>query len=147
MDDSNTVGSFELVSFKDLKVNKVIAKIDTGAYSGALHATDIRETAGKDGTKRLEFQPLGHKDLKTTTTQYRRKSVKSSNGQQEVRYIINTKVTIKGKDYPMIISLSDRSRMMKPVLIGRQFLRKHGLIVDVQRGLDLHYKLQSGAES
>src|SRR6185369_6495863 len=39
---SNVVGCIETVSLPALGVTGVLAKIDTGAYSGALHCTDIR---------------------------------------------------------------------------------------------------------
>jgi hypothetical protein len=134
-----TVGSFEAVSFPELGVKQVIAKIDTGAYSGALHATNIREITTDEGKQGLEFYPLGKGQLKTVTTRYSSKQVKSSNGQPEVRFVVRTKVIVKDQAYPISISLSDRTAMMKSVLLGRRFLRRHGFIVDVRRGTKHRY--------
>ncbi len=44
------VGSFETISFPDFNGYEVMAKIETGAYTGALHCTKIQEeTAGQQG--------------------------------------------------------------------------------------------------
>ena len=133
MKEAKIVGGFEEVGFPDLNVKATIAKIDTGAYSGALHATQITEKKDEDG-KYLEFHPLGKKSLKASCRKYRLKSIKSSNGELEERYVINTKIILQGQSYPVSISLSDRSNMMKSVLIGRQFLRRHHFVVDVRLG-------------
>ena len=142
-DQPKILGSFEAVSFPELGVKQVIAKIDTGAYSGALHATNVREVT-VDGKKSLEFLPLGKPEHKTVTTRYRLKQVKSSNGRLESRYVIRTKITVQAKTYPISISLSDRSAMMKSVLLGRRFLRRRGFVVDVRRGTEHRYSVKEG---
>jgi hypothetical protein len=139
MPNQKIIGGFEVVSFPELNVKDTIAKVDTGAYSGALHATNVHESVGEDGKKILIFYPLGQKRLQTSTTGYKRKSIKSSNGQLETRYIIKTQIELNGKTYPITISLSDRTAMMKHVLIGRQFLRRHRFIVDVRKGVEHRY--------
>lgn len=62
------VGCVETVSLPKLGVSDVIAKIDTGAYSGALHCTDIRIVRRGVLRKRyLKFTPLGDVRLATET--------------------------------------------------------------------------------
>ncbi|HSX45018.1 MAG TPA: RimK/LysX family protein [Candidatus Saccharimonadales bacterium] len=123
-----------IVSLPELHVKNVIAKVDTGAYSGALHATDIRERVNKKGEPVLVFNALGNPEYKARTTNYRRKRVVSSNGHKEERYVIQTSLEINGKRYRTFISLTNRSGMTKGVLIGRQFLRSHNFVVDVRQG-------------
>jgi hypothetical protein len=142
MKDDKILGGFELVQFPELGVEKAIAKIDTGAYSGALHATNIEEKVNADGVKELMYYPLGKKELAVSTTEYKRKSIRSSNGQLEKRFIITTTVCIKGKARKISISLSDRSSMMKEVLIGRQFLRRYHFFVDVRLGTQYRYAVK-----
>lgn len=136
------IGGFEITSFPALGVNGVIAKIDTGAYSGTLHATDMRENSASDGSKTLEFYPFGKPELKTICTNYTRKQIRSSNGQLETRYVITTKLILQGQEYPITISLADRSAMMKSVLIGRQFLRRYHFVVDVRQGTQYAYAVK-----
>jgi hypothetical protein len=136
------LGCLELVSFPQFGVGEVVAKIDTGAYSGALHATHINEVTTGQGIKALEFYPLGKKSLKTAVIQYRQKPITSSNGVVEMRYVISTTILISGVTYPLLISLSDRTAMKRPVLIGRQFLHRHGFLVDVRRGNQYRYPVK-----
>lgn len=128
------VGSFEKVSFPVLGMQNILAKIDTGAYSGALHATNIREITSAKGVVELCFCPMGQALYETRTSKYRKKWVKSSNGLREVRYAIQTKIKVRGEEMPITITLTDRSNMRFEVLIGRRFLRRHGFLVDVRRG-------------
>ena len=51
------IGSFEKVSFPDFGLNNIVAKIDTGATSGALHATHIRRVKLATGETAVRFRP------------------------------------------------------------------------------------------
>ena len=128
-----TLGTFEPVSFPDFAViGKVTAKIDTGAYSGALHCTKIllEET---DRGEVLHFSPFDHPDMEISMTEFAVEHVRSSNGGRQSRYFINTRIEIHGKTYPIVLSLADRTEMKWPVLIGRKFLSKNNFLVDVNR--------------
>ncbi len=128
-----TLSSFEPVSFPAFQaVGKVMAKIDTGAYTGSLHCTKIHEEETKEG-KLLHFAPFDHPETEITATQFSIRSVRSSNGQRQNRYFIDTTIKIQGETYPIVLSLANRSEMKWPVLIGRRFLRKHNFLVDVNK--------------
>ena len=149
MIEPKIIGSFELVSFSEFGVSNVIAKVDTGAYSGTMHATNMLEVED-DGKHSLWFYPLGNEALKTVSENYKVKQIRSSNGQLENRYVITTKIVLQGQEYPISISLADRSAMMKSVLIGRKFLRRHNFIVDVRKGTQYAYAVkedQQGKQS
>lgn len=128
----NIIGSFESVIFPDFNGYEVVAKIDTGAYTGALHCTKIREEETEKG-KVLYFSPFDHPETELSLTEYAVNHVKSSNGTAESRYFIDTKVTIQERTYPIVLSLADRSEMKWPVLIGRKFLRQNHFLVDANR--------------
>jgi hypothetical protein len=131
-DIKTTVGSFEYVSLPGLKTENVIAKIDTGAYSGAVHCTDIEEVKRKsDGATVLRFRPFDQQDNVIEVADYNTVKVRSSTGHQIKRYIIETDMILKQKQYTIRITLSDRSDMKNEVLIGRRFLRKNNMLVDV----------------
>lgn len=132
--DNKIIGSFEPVGFPELGIKRTVAKIDTGAYTGALHATNMIEVSGKDGRPVLVFHPLGKSKLEARTTRYTKKRVRSSNGMMDERYVINTQIVVNDKSYRILITLSDRRLMKKEVLIGRRFLHRHGFVVDVRRG-------------
>lgn len=127
------IGSFMPVSFPDFAaIGEVMAKIDTGAYTGALHCTKIREEE-INGVKTLRFSPFDHPEIEMSVTDFAVKYVRSSNGESESRYFVDTTITIDGETYPIALSLADRSEMKWPVLIGRRFLRKNHFLVDVSK--------------
>lgn len=127
------IGSFEKVSFPDFGLIDVIAKIDTGATSGSLHATAIEEVKLPTGKKALRFLPFGRRPA-VLLESYKLKEVRSSNGESTMRYVIPTTIIIKDVQYPIRITVADRTLMKKGVLVGRKFLRRHGFIVDVKKG-------------
>lgn len=124
-----TVGMLLQVSLPLLGVKSLTAKVDTGAFSGSLHATDIQEIE-INNKKCLQFIPHGKKTA-VCVDNFHSRTIKSSNGHRSLRYAIETEVLIMGKRYPLTITLSDRASMKYPMLIGRKFLRTHGFLVDV----------------
>lgn len=142
MKEPKMIGSFELVGFPELGEGKVVAKIDTGAFSGTIHATNIIEVKNDQGDRVLQFAPFGNTTETMTVTDFKLKQIRSSNGQLETRYVITTKIILQDQEYPITISLADRSAMMKSVLIGRQFLRRHHFIVDVRQGTQYAYAVK-----
>ena len=132
-----TLGSFELVSFPEFNIKDEVAKVDTGAYSGAIHCSDIHVVyRGVTRKKILKFVPFGNKTLATETKTFRRKVVRSSSGHTHVRYLIKTTIEIQGRAYPVEIGLTDRSDMRRQVLIGRKFIRENNFLVDVRMNQD-----------
>ncbi len=127
-----TIGSFEKVSFPEFGMHGVVAKVDTGAFTGALHAKKIHEES-EDGLKVLYFSPFDHPKTVYKTDNFERGVVKSSNGVIEQRYFIETNIEVRGKRYAVTLTLADRSEMKWPVLIGRRFLHANEFIVDVSK--------------
>jgi hypothetical protein len=135
-DTKEIFGIVEHVSLPDVGVFNVPAKIDTGAYSGALHCSKIQEHINEsDGKKILEITfPDGHK---TELTKYWRTHIRSSTGHRIKRYLFETNIVIKGIARNIRIGLSDRSDMNYEVLIGRRFLNENNILVDVRINQDL----------
>ena len=133
-----TVGCLEFVSFPDLGLSDVLAKVDTGAYSGAIHCTGIKVVRrGPDKKRILKFTPLGHPKLAQETDDFEETYVRSASGHRQKRFIITTKIVCRGKTYELKTGLSDRTTMRREALIGRRFLRENGLTVDVRRNEEL----------
>jgi len=127
------ISSIEPVTFPEFAViGKISAKIDTGAYSGALHCTKIREEQTENGSV-LHFSPFDHPELEITVENFVVRHVRSSNGEAQSRYFVDTTIEIQGAVYPIVLSLADRSEMKWPVLIGRRFLSTNNFLVDVNR--------------
>ncbi|MGH7156911.1 MAG: ATP-dependent zinc protease family protein [Candidatus Saccharimonadales bacterium] len=135
------IGAFEKVSFPDFGLFDVVAKIDTGATSGSLHATRIKEITLPTGEKALRFLPYGRKK-RVIVNSFELREVRSSNGVSNLRYFVPTTIEIEGVQYPIEVSLADRTLMKKAVLVGRQFLRSHGFVVDPKRGTQYRYDVK-----
>lgn len=129
----NKLGCLEKVNFPLLGVSNVWAKIDTGAFSGAIHCSNIRVIArGAKKERILKYTPLGKAKLAAETNTFSATYVRSATGHRVKRYIIDTTIEIAGNEYPIRIGLSDRDKMKRPVLIGRRFLRDNNIVVDVR---------------
>jgi len=130
------IGRREFVDFPQLKLFSIEAKIDTGAYTSAIHCKDIQlKTA--NGKQVLCFKLLDntHPEYSEQVhefSEFFRKKIKNSFGEMEERYIIKTRVKIGKKNILTTLSLSDRENMRYPVLIGRRLL-KGKFIVDVNK--------------
>lgn len=132
MKKKHTIGQSDMVDFPDLEIENIKAKVDTGAYTSSIHCQKITVKEGilsfqlpieKDGVSKVKrFQ----------TEDYTKKSIRSSNGEAQLRYVIKTKIVLFGKAYTSQFSLTDRSRMKNPVLIGRRLL-KDRFLVDVSK--------------
>ena len=110
---------------------EVIAKVDTGAWSGALHCTGIHETNGT-----LHFMLLGEKQYATSTREFELRQVRSASGHMTERYIIPIVIVIKNKTYHTTVGLNDRSEMQREMLLGRKFLIENNILIDVRLTLD-----------
>jgi hypothetical protein len=128
MAQKNIIGTFEQVGFPEFHNDTVTAKIDTGAYTGAIHCSSIEERHVEDG-KVLVFSPLGT-DKTVQKDEFIIKYVRSSNGKRQKRYFIATHIVINDTVYDITLSLANRSEMKWPVLIGRRFLKKYNFLVD-----------------
>ena len=128
-----TIGRLLEVDLPLLGIEGVVAKVDTGAYNGALHATRIREVVDEQGNKNLRFSPLGSSGHTIEVASFHKRRVKSSNGLVSIRYAIDTEIEIFDQAYPITLTLANRKAMRHELLIGRNFLRLHGFLVDVTR--------------
>ena len=117
---------------------EMLAKIDTGAFSGVVHAENIFEKDGK-----LSFDLSGDKKLHFETRDFRTRTVKNTHGGSKTRYLVKFKILIEGKEFEALFGIDDRSKMKFEMLIGRAFLIKNNILVDSCRkiNLDKEWKL------
>ena len=130
--DKKIVGRVEVISILDLELFDLDAKVDTGADSNALHCDNIKVEGDEVSFKLLDKVHPSYHDKRMRFPIYRTKKVKSSNGQIELRPSIKVDVNFYGKKYKAVISLTDRSDMKYPMLIGRKFLSGK-FLVDVSK--------------
>jgi len=136
------IGRQERIDLPELGYYAIKAKVDTGAYGNALHCSEI-EVIERDGREVLTFVLLDdshpeYKEERQYVEGFTDKLVKNSSGEKEHRYTIETVTVFCGKKTRTCFSLTDRSTMRFPILLGRKFI-KGKYLVDV-RFKDLSHK-------
>lgn len=130
------IGRLESVDFPEWDLFGIDAKIDTGAYTSSLHCHHIKpyKENEEDYVKFNLLDPSHetYNDKLFKMPVHRTKVVKSSNGETEERFVVKTKVKIFDKLLSTELSLTDRSEMRYPVLIGRKLINGR-FLVDVSR--------------
>jgi len=121
-----TVGWEEWVSLPHLGLPALKAKIDTGARTSALHAFDIEPFGRADALYvRFMVQPIPGRDdliIACSAPVIDRREVTSSNGESELRYVIETDFQIGDRSWPIEVTLTNRHGMASHMLVGRQAL-------------------------
>lgn len=140
-----TIGRIDKADFPELHLEDLSLKVDTGAYTSSIHCHDIN-LVEENGETFIEFKLLDpshplYNNKVFRVKSFKQKAIKSSIGKKQKRYIIKTKIVIFGKKYVIELSLSDRSEMKFPILLGRRFLNKR-LVVDTSKK-DLSYALKN----
>lgn len=133
MSDKKIIGNMEYAWLVEAGVKKVPARIDTGARTSSIWASDIRET--DEGLCYHLFAPQSPFFTAEPLVQkhYTKVAVASSNGHVQVRYRVSMTIQIRGRRIKTYCTLADRSTQAFPLLIGRNTLRGK-FVVDVQRG-------------
>jgi ribosomal protein S6--L-glutamate ligase len=117
------LGWEEWISLTDLSLPAIKAKVDTGARTSALHALRI-EPFGTEAKPQVRF--IMHPDPDDPSIEVvcsaqvkDKRMVTSSNGHQELRYVIESMAKIGDKVMPIEISLTNRETMGYRMLLGR----------------------------
>lgn len=135
------IGRSERGNFPSLGLKRVSLKVDTGAYSSAIHCTLIE--INDDGLLKVVFlaeNESGFTGNALEFEEFERRRIKSSSGHSELRYAIETELALAGKEYSVRLTLTDRSSMRAPVLLGRRFLKRNRFVVDPSRKFQLTLK-------
>lgn len=131
------IGRAEKASLVDLGVNNVPVKIDTGADTSSIWAHVVVASEDDDSLSVVFFDegsPFYSGDVHIFHAhEYAITRVANSFGDREIRYKIKLRIKVKGKLIKGTFTLSDRSRKIYPILIGRRLLAGK-FLVDVTKG-------------
>ncbi len=133
-DPRTLIGWREWIHLPDLLDGGWIkAKVDTGARTSALHAWDV-ERFDRDGTTWLRFSlhPRQHDDelvVQAEAPLIEEREVRSSNGEVELRPVVETTLALGGQRYAIELTLTKRDQMGFRMLLGRTGMARH-LVVD-----------------
>lgn len=131
--DMTVIGRTATASFPAEGIYGIPVKIDTGADSSSIWASDLEI----DDHNILHFV-LFDKDspyysgMRHSTRHYSAHLIRSSNGQAQIRYRVTLTIELAGRKIRGSFNLADRSRNAYPVLVGCKLLNKK-FLVDVSK--------------
>ncbi len=126
------IGWQERVDLPLLGLTNLRAKIDTGARTSALHATDIVEFE-RDGEPWVRFHSRFDDDTHDKDVEcpiHDRRDITNTSGIPESRIVIRTRFRIANKLWRIDLSLTERTEMRFRMIVGRTALRRHMILVD-----------------
>ncbi len=118
------IGWKEDVSLPLLGMGTLEAKIDTGAKISAIHAEAIVVSG-----RHVHFTiPLDGHAHKCSAVLADLKRIKSSNGSSELRPVIETEIQVGDHHFKSLVTLTNRTDMGVPMLLGRLSLKGRFLV-------------------
>ena len=131
-DPKPIIGWREWVALPQLGIDEIKAKVDTGARTSALHAWNI-EPYDRDGALWVRFQlhPIQRNNrviVPCEAAVIDRRGVRNTGGKQEMRYVIETGVTLGNVSWPIEVTLTNRDKMGFRLLLGRSAVKNRFLI-------------------
>lgn len=121
--DPVVIGWTEYVALPDWGIERLRAKVDTGARSSALHVENLEELP----RGRVKFDVVLHRAHRDRRVHIRarvkrRSRVRSSSGHGETRYFVETTLRLGPVEKRIEVSLVDRQKMIHRMLLGRSAL-------------------------
>lgn len=126
------IGSKILVDLPTYNVFHVPAKVDTGADSSSIWASDVKEQHGLLTFVLFDQNSGFYTGQQIPTRQYKIRSVKNSFGQTEFRYKVRLSAVFEGRKIKVWFTLANRGDSRYPILIGRRTL-SNKFVVDVSK--------------
>ena len=131
------VGWMEYVDLPDLGLLNLKAKIDTGARTSAIHATDIEafKKRDEDWVRFTTHATHGDADITVESLIHTTRDIKNTGGVPEERIVIRTKFRLAHRLWTIDLSLTDRGNMTFGLIVGRTALKNHSIAVHTRRAL------------
>ncbi|MRI00834.1 30S ribosomal protein S6--L-glutamate ligase [Kriegella sp. EG-1] len=124
MKDLKIIGGEEWCVFEDLGVPAIKARVDSGAKTSSIQATNIKVySKGVEEWVKFEVSPLQENRSIAIECEARlvdRRMVKSSSGISEERLVVQTPLTMGDETFNVELTLANRDTMEFRMLLGRE---------------------------
>jgi hypothetical protein len=121
----------EYVHLPELGIGPLRAKLDTGARSAALHAENITVYV-KNNQTRIRFdvpaRTGSHRVKRCDLALADARRVKNTGGRSELRHVVETQIRLGDSVWVTHITLTDRTDMGVPMLLGRATIKNRFVI-------------------
>ena len=132
MSDGDVLGWREWVGFPGLGIVQIKAKVDTGARTSCLHAFLVKPFTRKGSQwVRFDIHPSQTNNdivINCEAPVLDRRLVRDSGGHEELRYVIETEISIGDRVHTAQVTLTDRDSMKFRALLGRTSIQGHYLV-------------------
>lgn len=130
--DLPLIGWREYLSLPTLGVEKIKAKIDTGARTSALHAYQIHAIQEGDRTLiKFKIHPIQretHSTINCIAPLLEYRKITNSGGHATIRPVILTSVQLGDYHWQIELTLTNRDVMGFRMLLGREAIRRRFLV-------------------
>lgn len=120
--DQLIVGWEEWIGLPNLNLPAIHAKVDSGAKTSSLHAHSIEIVGKKNKKVRFKVNPIPdnpHVTIECAAPLVDEREITSSNGESELRPVIETLIELAGQQWLIEVSLTNRETMAYKMLVGR----------------------------
>ena len=121
---TRAVGWREWLAIPEWDIARIKAKIDTGARTSSVHVSKLHYFK-RDGVEMARFRVHPHQRSVRNTVEVEapiieKRVVRSSNGEEDLRPVVQTHIEIHGVCWPIEVTLAKRKLMGFRMLIGRE---------------------------
>ena len=132
MSTNKILGSEEWCSFAELQIPAIKARIDSGAKTSSIQATNIKRVI-RQGVPYVDFEVNPIQENRSVSVFCSAKivdtrTIKSSSGTTQKRFVIKTPLTIMGQTFEIELTLANRDSMDYRMLLGREAMNGRFLV-------------------
>ena len=126
------IGCEEWLSLDDIKIPAIKARVDSGAKTSAIQASNIKRiTRNGEAWVTFDVNPIQDNlslNVSCESKVIDTRIIRSSSGESQKRYVIKTKLKLGLEEFEIELNLADRDGMEYRMLLGREAIINRYLV-------------------